>query len=249
MPSASSSRKAREAKAAALRAQVEAAERRRKVAIVLSSVAAVLVVVAGIGLAFQNARSTVTVSTTPSALSNGALLVGEADAPVTVKIYEDFYCPVCGQFETAYGDVLESYVESGDVKVEYHMISILDSYDPTDSDYSTRAAAAAAAVYNADPTKFEAFRELLFENQPEEGVEVLSDAQLLKYAVQAGVTEADVKAAITGQTYADWVTALTDQASQDGVTGTPTVLVNGEDIGDWTSSDTLSPMVEAALAG
>ena len=41
---------------------------------------------------------------------------------------------------------------------------------------------------------------------------------------------------------------MTDQASQDGVTGTPTVLVDGERLDDL-SPESLTAAVDAAQAG
>ena len=37
-------------------------------------------------------------------------------------------------------------------------------------------------------------------------------------------------------TYGDWVAKVTDQASKDGVTGTPTVKVNGQLVQDWSKA-------------
>ena len=54
------------------------------------------------------------------------------------------------------------------------------------TNYSSRALDAAAAVVDTAPGSFQAFHDLLYANQPEEGSAGLTDAQLLDYAVQAG---------------------------------------------------------------
>ena len=110
MASGSAARKEREDKAAALSAQVEAKERRRRITIVLSAVAAVLVVALGIVamIQFGKAKSAVAIAPggTPVGLVNDGFLVGNSSAKVTVTLYEDFYCSNCGVFENANRDVL-----------------------------------------------------------------------------------------------------------------------------------------------
>ncbi|WP_280791051.1 thioredoxin domain-containing protein [Blastococcus sp. CT_GayMR16] len=49
-------------------------------------------------------------------------------------------------------------------------------------------------------------------------------------------------------TYGDWVATSTDQASQEGVTGTPTVLVDGQDLTELSPAG-LTAAVTAAQAG
>jgi protein-disulfide isomerase len=57
-----------------------------------------------------------------------------------------------------------------------------------------------------------------------------------------------VQAQIHDLTYGDWVTKATDQASKDGVTGTPTVFVDGTELSDLSAAG-LTAAVSAAQAG
>ena len=50
---------------------------------------------------------------------------------------------------------------------------------------------------------------------------------------------------IEQRTYADWVAKSTDQASKDGVTGTPTVVVDGKKLTDLSAAG-LTAAVTAA---
>ena len=118
------------------------------------------------------------------------------------------------------------------MQVRYRGMAFLDT-DEND-DYSTRALDAAAVVLDdAGPEAYETFHDLLFADQPEEGGSGLTDGQLIAHAVQAGAG-ASVESGITGLRYGDWVAQATDQASKDGVTGTPTLLVDGERLADLT---------------
>ena len=51
---------------------------------------------------------------------------------------------------------------------------------------------------------------------------------------------------IRGLAFADWAAASTDRASKDGVTGTPTVLVDGTRVTDLSAAG-LTAAVHAAV--
>lgn len=159
------------------------------------------------------------------ATENGAVVIGKADAPVTVSIYADFMCPYCGQFERANGDDLAAAVDAGTAKLEIHPMAFLDAQS-AGTKYSTRAANAFVTVANTDPALAWKFDRLLYANQPAEGSSGLSDAELVAYAQQAGVP-ASVTDTFSKQLYVPWVQQITTQAFDSGITGTPTVKVNG----------------------
>jgi protein-disulfide isomerase len=153
---------------------------------------------------------------------------GAEDAPATVTIFEDFLCPVCGTLEEQLRPWINQYVEDGNVRVVYRPIAILDRYS-NGTAFPTRAANAFAVVFDTSgPEVAGRFHDLLFDNQPAENTDGLSDDQLVDLAVQAGAVEADVRGAIEDRAFGQWVENATDQSSKDGVTGTPTVEVNGD---------------------
>jgi protein-disulfide isomerase len=214
-------------------------------------VAAVLLVLAVVlGIAVQTSRTATAANAAVPANtidSGNVVVVGSAAAPVTVDLYEDFQCPNCQAFENADGATLAQEVAAGAVQLHYHGMAFLDT--SANGQYSTRALNAAAAVVDAaGPRAFETFHGLLFANQPPEGGTGLTDDQLIKYATQAGAGGEAVQQAIRGLTYGDWVRTVTDQASKDGVTGTPTVLVNGHVQTDLSPAG-LTAAVQAAAAG
>jgi protein-disulfide isomerase len=241
-------------KAAEVRREQERVERRRRNVVVGVVVAVVLLLVGGIGYAVQSSRDATGETVTPphGITDQYALVRGDADAPVTVTVYEDFMCPFCGQFESASRETLDSLVESGDVKVEYRVISFLDRYS-NGTDYSTRSANALAAVLDTAGTDAAvAFHDTLFEQQPAEGTDGLSDDQLVQYAVAAGATEATVRAPIEERAFEGWVVNATDTANKDGIVSTPTVQVDGETLEFTTIDDLMRELqraVDAAQAG
>jgi protein-disulfide isomerase len=179
------------------------------------------------------------------ATDSGAVVIGNPDAPVTVTIYADFMCPYCGTFERVNGDDLTAAVDAGIAKLEIHPMSFLDPQS-SGTKYSTRAANAFVTVANTDPTLAWNFDRLLYANQPAEGSAGLTDAQLVEFARQAGVPDS-VSATFATQQYVPWVDQITNQAFDSGVTGTPTVKVNGQVFsGDLYSAGALAAAISRA---
>ena len=110
------------------------------------------------------------------------------------------------------------------------MISFLDGSSTTK--YSSRAANALYASAGVSPDVFAKYHQLLFAQQPAEGSAGLTEDTLVQLAQQAGAGA--VAQQIRGGTYADYVARATDQSSKDGVTGTPTVRVDGQPVAQPT---------------
>jgi protein-disulfide isomerase len=181
----------------------------------------------------------------------------ENDGAVEVGVYLDYMCPVCGQFEDTNGASLDQLRESGDVTVVLHPVAILDRFS-TGSQYSTRAASAAAWVADRAPEAMNEFNALMFAQQPAENTKGLTDEQIADLAEQAGVP-ADVAAGIAdgtaAETFADWSATATSLVTQDEALagergfGTPTVTINGEvwgKNGEWQDPAALPAAVQAA---
>jgi protein-disulfide isomerase len=168
----------------------------------------------------------------------------EAGKPVKVVLYIDFICPVCKNFEATYNETLTKLRDEGKITVEYRALGFLDSRSTTN--YSSRAANAAACVVNESPEKYAAFVDTLFANQPAEGGAGLSDDELKKLATDVGAK--DIGSCVENKTYRPWVKYTTQEAAAIGVTGTPTVLVDGKQWGKGDSAQTEFPaFVEAAI--
>src|SRR3954471_1560201 len=88
-----------------------------------------LVVVAGIVVVLNNqATGGGGTGETPKASNinsdTGAILVGTGDS--TMDTYIDFMCPICTQFEQAYGEAIQGLVGDGTITLGIHPIAILD---------------------------------------------------------------------------------------------------------------------------
>ena len=236
-----------EARAAAA-AKVLDADKRRRRTIVLAQVAVAVVVVAavigGVVIGLQSSDDDTASATPPAAVTDdGSFVVGNPDAPVTVQVVEDFQCPICQQFEAAFGAQLDEYAAGDDVNVEYRGVAFLDRASSTE--YSSRALNASACVMDSGPEVWKEFHKQMYLQQPAEGGAGLPDSDLVRIAEDAGAS--DVEACIADRTYADWVKATTDVAFDGEVTGTPTVFVNGEKLAD-SAPATITAAVDEALA-
>lgn len=191
-------------------------------------VAGVLVLIVGGYFFVSNLGGPDKPTTAPAGASgNYGLVVGAADAPKKIVVYEDFLCPFCGQLEKTVRDQLNAQIEAGDVSVEYRPLGFLERT----SDYSPESANAFAVVLDAAGTDVaKTFHDLLFDNQPSEKGPFPSSDDLVDLAVEAGATEADVRPGIEDMAFEGWVDAANDAASQEGVNSTPSVFVDGQKI-------------------
>lgn len=217
--SGSVSAAARRERIAAARAAEAAAERRRRQLIIGSIVAGLLVLAGIIGFAVQNSREESKPVVLPATATgrDHAIVVGQADAPVTVDLYEDFQCPACGSLEKLTGSTIGDLIDSGDVKVNYHIMSFLGPE-------SKRAANAAAAA--ADEGKFQAFHDALFADQPVEHSGGYKTETLIEKGASVGLTSDAFVNAVRDGTYDGYVAQVDEDASRRGVTSTPSVFVN-----------------------
>lgn len=159
----------------------------------------------------------------------------EAAGTLDIQLYVDYLCPFCKQFEDTNADYIASLVENGNVTLEIHPISILDSRSQG-TKYSSRAVNAVACFANYEPNLFYAFHMALFANQPAENTPGLSDDELITLAEGVGGDSADIAECIRSQEFKGWAAASTSRALNgpipnaniEQVQGTPTVLVNGQ---------------------
>lgn len=213
-------------------AQEAAARKSRNrtlLAMVVGVVAVALVIVGGMWYFGKDDGPVVE----PRGTDGFAVVVGEADAPMTVTIYEDLQCPACANLEGAVGEDINKAIEEGRIKVEYRVVSFLDKASL--NEYSSRAANILMATQDTAGTEaFKKLHDALFANQPDEGTKGPDDDELIAMAVEAGAKEDEVRPLQEDMTFRGWIAKATDQWSKDGFTSTPTVLVDGEQLNDFS---------------
>ena len=251
MTSASKSRE-RRAQARRIVEQQKARERRRRVTLWSTIGVVVVLLVAGIvGYSVMNGqqKSNANKLVTPSVAVDSGTAFAVGTGPVVIDLYEDFMCPICHEFETASGATIKQLVAQNKVTVRYHPVAILDA-SSNGTDYSTRAAGAAAAA--AEGGKFLAYHDILYANQPREGSDGLTDAKLIQLGASVGLTGSSFADAVNNKTYDAWAGKVTETFAQRGYTGTPTVVIAGKQVtsanGAFPGPSDLTAAVAKAVA-
>jgi protein-disulfide isomerase len=255
------SKKTGRSKGAAILADVKRRERNRMILIQVAIGAVLVALIAGIGItlvirkndkdAAENRVPNVATAQMPgktpdikvniTRTDQGGIKIGKDDASVKIVAVEDFQCPACQQFEQLTGATLTELAQSGTASIEYRPISFLDSKSTTE--YSSRASNAAWSVAEADVSKWLAMHKALYDQQPAEGSEGLSDDKLFELAKSAGAPDS-VKDAITSGKFRGYVRQI---SQKNMVQATPTVTLNGRVLkGNELTPDGLKAAVAAA---
>ncbi|MDP9822085.1 DsbA family protein [Nocardioides massiliensis] len=235
------------ARAAEVRAEQEKQVKRRRRINQLLAVVLVLVAGGAITAAVIAGQRTANApaETPPNLSADGAVVLGNPDAETVLQVVEDFQCPACGQFEAVMGDKLDELSERDDLRVEFRGIAFLDRASSTE--YSSRALNAAVCTVEDGEDVWRQMHAALFANQPSEGGAGLDDATLIDLAVDAGADEDRVSDCIEDRSYDKWVEQTTDATFDEGITGTPTVLLNGDKV-DISTPEDLEKLVDEAVA-
>lgn len=147
--------------------------------------------------------------------------LGNPDAPVTVVEFSDFTCPYCQMLRTR----LEAFVKArpGRVKLFYKPFPV--------ASHARALEAALAAEWAREKGLFWPMHDLLF-SRPY----ALDDASLGEMAAEVGGAPADLKKALETQRHKPRVAASQEEARRAGITGTPTLYLDGRRylLPDWS---------------
>lgn len=245
-------RKARAERAEQMRKERERADRRQRNLISLGIVAVVILLVAVGGWAIKtasDANQSQTEVIEPKNLADGGIPFPATDgkdassAPL-VQTYEDFLCPACGQFEQLSGSFLQQQAAAGAIRLRFMPFSFL--HQQSTNDYSRRATnLAMCAVDEGGPEAFWKVHNALYANQPEEGGAGPEDAELLDLASSAGVDVSE--SCVKTEHFVPWIDDVQAKWSKDpGVSGTPTVYLNGKVTEARTPDELQKAITEAA---
>lgn len=158
------------------------------------------------------------------------IVLGKADAPVTIVEYASMTCPHCAHFaETTFPELKKRYIDTGKVRFIFREF-------PLDA-LALDGAMLARCAANGDPNRFIGVVDALFQQQEKwakpyqrgESHPGLKNAELLALAKQVGFTEASYKECLANQDIQKGIiTGLQTAGDQFKVNSTPTLFVNGE---------------------
>jgi protein-disulfide isomerase len=165
--------------------------------------------------------------------TNGqGVTVGKAGAPNKIEIYLDFRCPHCKEFEDEAGEELDTLVDDGTATLTYEPMAFVD---PEVSPRAANGFAAAAAAGKA-----RSYADALYANFGK----AWTDDQLIDLGKQLGITDASFADSVRKDTWSTWIESVGAAAQTRGVTGTPTVYVNGKQL---ASSQLTAEGIKAAV--
>ena len=157
------------------------------------------------------------------------LMLGSADAPITVVEYASMTCGHCAHFHTTVFPTLkEKYVDTG--KVRFIMREF-----PLDN---LAAAASMLARCAGDGKTFPLISALFARQDDWAFVKGDPRPELLKFAKQAGFTQESFEKCLTDQKLLDAIAAIRSRAAETfGVNATPTFFVNGKKLNGVSLAD------------
>ncbi|RYJ26913.1 putative membrane protein [Streptomyces sp. L-9-10] len=223
-------------------------EKRRRTLVVSAAVVGVLGLVAVAGLVVAKAGKDKADSaggpvSAPSGLTGKddlAIPVGATDAPSTLTVWEDFRCPACAQFENGFRSTIQELEKAGELKVEYHLATIIDGN--MGGTGSLRAANAAACAQDAG--KFAPYHDVLYQNQPAETDDAFAkNSHLLELAGKVDGLESapGFRECVDDGKHDDWVNKSAEAFRTGGFSGTPTVLLNGQSVFPKKGAENITP--------
>ena len=204
-------------------------QRRRLITIGLITLGAALLVFLVVWQPLSTVGEIVTV--TPAALPDAdGLSLGEPNAPVTIDVFEDFQCPACKSFtETIEPLVIENLVANGQARYVFHNYPFLDGDGAGSSGESDQSANASMCANEQD--KFWEMHSALYANWNGENQGGFNNRRLQAIAESVGLDMDSFNSCFNSNKYEAEIQADFELGRDMGVSGTPTVFVNGSRVG------------------
>ena len=204
-------------------------QRKRLMLIGLITLGVALVVFAVVWQPLSTVGEIITV--TPADLPDAdGLSVGDPNAPVTIDVFEDFQCPACKSFtENTESLVIQNLVASGQARYVFHNYPFLDGNGAGSIGASDQAANASMCANEQD--KFWEMHTALYVNWSGENQGAFNNRRLQAIAESIGLDMDSFNSCFSSNKYESEIQADFELGQDMGVSGTPTVFVNGNRVG------------------
>ncbi len=165
------------------------------------------------------------------------IVVGNADAPVTIVEYASMTCSHCRDFHAnSYPAIKADYVDTGKAKV------ILREFP-----FDPRALAAFMLARCAGDERRTAMVDVMFEQQREWAGAENASVALLKIAQLAGMSQDQFRACLSNTELQGQIVGVQQLGQELGVSATPTFFINGEKYSGAMSADEMAAVIEKHL--
>lgn len=147
-------------------------------------------------------------------------VLGNKNAKVTIVEFADFRCPFCERWHQDAGkSIIKDYVDTGKAKFAFRHFAFLGPASTT---------AANASECANEQGKFWDYHNYFYEHQPPESdTSMYTTDKLTDVAKSLGMNESQFKSCLDSTKYAKNVSDDLAAGQKAGVSGTPTVFVNG----------------------
>ena len=159
---------------------------------------------------------------------------GSEKAPVTVVKFEDFQCPFCKQVQPTFNELLSRY--DGKVRLVHKDL-------PLESIHPQARQAAEAARCASEQGKFWEYHDKLYANSPK-----ASGDNLRSYAKEIDLNVDSFDGCFTSGKYKAVVQQDLNEGAQLGLTGTPTIFINGREISGNQPLEAFEAIINEELA-
>lgn len=191
--------------------------------------------------ASSSAAPPIAAAPAPLTVPSAGLTLGNPDAPVKLVEYGDYQCPACGSFaEDGFPNLVNEQIAGGQVSFTYIPMSFL-------GDESVRAAEAALCAN--EQGQFWAMHESIFNNQFGENKGAFARGRLDQMAEAIGLDMNAFKSCMDNGQQRGAVDNYANTATQDGVSSTPTFIINNGEPFGWNNWQSFSDTINAALGG
>ena len=214
----------------------------------LTLITAAVVAVALIGIIVYSRLQPSPASTTTNSAStdltyDGQPRLGDPDAPVVLAVFEDFKCPACQFFDANILPQLErDYLNTGQAQLYFFNFPFLGPD-------STTAAIAGECAYEQNEAAFWEYKTILFRAQGPESQQWATPARLEDLATNLGdLDAAALRECTEEERYADRVADERQLGEDAGVTGTPSLYLNGRKLESANDYAAVQAAIDEALA-
>lgn len=168
-------------------------------------------------------------------LTTAGQWMGQASAPVTIIEFSDYQCPFCANLQPALRSIRRKHGDK---------VAVLYRHYPLTRIHMNAFPAAVAAECAARQGRFEALHDALFANQSMIGLRSWQN-----FASDVGIADTvSFNRCVNHQETADRVKQDAEMASTLGLSGTPSVIVDGMLVVAGITEASLDSMVVQALA-
>jgi protein-disulfide isomerase len=165
--------------------------------------------------------------------------IGPADAPVTLEEFGDFQCPPCGLLHPVLKDMEKEFGSQ---------LRVIFRHFPLAQAHPHAIPAARAAEAAGMQGKFWEMHDLIFENQQTWKTAFDARPTFEGYAVKLGLDIGKFRRDVTSSAVDQRIALDGRRANALGVTGTPTVFMNGREVPfESLPPERLRPLIQAEL--